>query len=93
MYTKCKFKKRRESCNIENILHSEIDSFEEYKNLIFQIEYEIESGNIDINEKQKIKILNKIETEKQNLENKQELNYLDKINEFNLFCEDILNNN
>lgn len=79
--------------DIENILHSEIDSFEEYKNLIFQIEYEIESGNIDINEKQKIEILNKIETEKPNLENKQEINYLDKINEFNQFCEDILNNN
>lgn len=67
--------------------------YQEFKNLILEIEFELESDNLEVTEIQKINILERIELEKQYINKElEDINYLNKINNFNDFCEVVLQN-
>jgi hypothetical protein len=76
---------------IESILENsdDLDDYNEFKELIYFIEFQMESDNLDINEKQKISLEKRLLLEKSYLENTK-LDFKEKINSFNLFCEKLL---
>lgn len=76
---------------IESILENsdDLDDYNEFKELIYFIEFQMESDNLDINEKQKKSLEKRLVLEKSYLENTK-LNFKEKINSFNLFCEKLL---
>ena len=74
---------------IDNALNITSD-YQEFKNLILEIEYELESDNIDINIKQKQHLLERIELEKQYIKKElKDIDYNNKIEDFNDFCKNI----
>lgn len=74
--------------DIENILENS-DDYNEFKELIYFIEYQLESDNLDINEKQKNILLERLDIEKKCLVEK-DLDYKQKILNFNNFCNNLL---
>jgi len=76
---------------IESILENsdDLDDYNEFKELIYFIEFQMESNNLDINVKQKISLEKRLVLEKSYLKNTK-LDFKEKINSFNLFCEKLL---
>lgn len=76
--------------DIDEVLNNTSD-YQEYKNLILEIEYELESNNLDITLKQQELLRERINYEKTFVDFEDtKINYFEKINDFNKFCENII---
>lgn len=75
--------------DLDEILNTH-DDYDEFKDLILSIEYELESNNLDLNENQKKILLDRIEMEKIFLERDEDIEYKERVENFNKFCEEIL---
>ena len=75
--------------DIDELLESR-DDYSEFKDLILSIEYELESNSLELNDKQLSLLLERVNLEKIYFERCNDVNYNNRIEEFNKFCEEII---
>lgn len=75
---------------IDGVLETETP-YKEFKELVLTIEYEVESDNLDLSELQKGLVLERITLEKEFIGEERDIDYLERINDFNRFCDDLIN--